>query len=157
MMPVNVCLPGAAANAATANRKSRCFVIFRFFWKPFRNGQPSKFVNSDLCDFASSAEGAGVYHSRATPGLRNRPVRPGGVQESSALSGRPTHVEAPRMRPRDIVHGALLQSGPRAGMLRAVGASTGRLLFARSHEVSGRRARVHDPRRALLIVVGQSG
>ena len=99
MMPVNVCLPGAAANAATANRKSRCFVIFRFFWKPFRNGQPSKFVNSDLCDFASSAEGAGVYHSRATPGLRNRPVRPGGVQESSALAGRTKHL--------GCVHGTL--------------------------------------------------
>src|SRR3984893_2813294 len=32
-----------------------------------------------------------------------------------------------------------------------------RLLFARYHEVGGRRARIHDPHATLLGVVGQSG
>src|SRR5467141_2662248 len=76
------------------------------------NGQPSKLENSDLRNFDSGAESAGALQPRATPWISEWigvPCKGGGFLRPC----RAEHVLG-------HVPGAL----PRAGMLRAVGASS---------------------------------
>src|SRR6267378_3689368 len=109
MMPVNVCLPGAAASTATARRfKIRCFMT-------------SRCPQSLLCPLEIDHAGA-----------------------------------ARRMTLLNLGRFVMPPSGFRAepGRRSPAICSDGRRLFAWSHEVGGRRTRIHDPHGALLIVVG---
>jgi len=76
------------------------------------NGQPSKLVNSDLPNFDSGAESAAALQPRATPWISESigaPCKGGGFL-------RPCRAEH--------VLGHIPGALPRAGMLRAVGASS---------------------------------